>query len=111
MTTSSSKCTPATPASTNCAAGRGSARSTADIVAVVNYARENGYTIHPRGAGTGLAGGCLGEGIVVDLSRFMRRVLDIDGDIVRVQPGVVLSPIERTTAPLPTALRSRSIQR
>jgi FAD/FMN-containing dehydrogenase/Fe-S oxidoreductase len=70
-------------------------RNTADVVAVVNYARENGHTIHPRGAGTGLVGGCLGRGIIVDLSRYMRRVLDIDGDLVRVQPGVVLAQLNQ----------------
>ncbi len=64
-------------------------RVLADVVAVVRYAAENQLPIHPRGAGTGLAGESLGRGIVVDFSRYMRRILDSDADSVRVQPGVV----------------------
>src|SRR5580704_1519976 len=64
-------------------------RSLADVVAVVRYAAENKLPIHPRGAGTGLAGESLGTGIVVDFSRYMRRILRTDDDTVRLQPGVV----------------------
>ncbi len=64
-------------------------RSLADVVAVVRYAAENKLPIHPRGAGTGLAGESLGAGIVVDFSRYMRRILDTGADSVRLQPGVV----------------------
>ncbi len=64
-------------------------RSVSDVVAVVRYAAENKLPIHPRGAGTGLAGESLGSGIVVDFSRYMRRILRTDEDSVRLQPGVV----------------------
>ncbi len=47
--------------------------------------------MHARGAGTGLAGESLGAGLVVDFSRYMRRILDIGKEQVRVQPGVVHS--------------------
>ena len=59
------------------------------MVAVVRYAAENKLPIHARGAGTGLAGESLGTGIVVDFSRYMRRILRTDADSVRLQPGVV----------------------
>ncbi len=64
-------------------------RTLADVVACVEYAAENHLPIHPRGAGTGLAGESLGGGIVLDFSRYMRRVLEHGDQHVRVQPGIV----------------------
>lgn len=64
-------------------------RSLADVVATVKYAAEHKVPIHARGAGTGLAGESLGGGIVVDFSRYMRRILRNDEDSVTLQPGVV----------------------
>jgi len=64
-------------------------RALADVVAVVQYAAENHLPIHARGAGTGLAGESLGAGLVLDFSRYMRRVLEVGPESVRVQPGVV----------------------
>jgi len=64
-------------------------RSTADVIACVGYAAEKHIPIHARGAGTGVAGESLGPGVVIDFSRFLRRVLRVDSDTVRVQPGVV----------------------
>lgn len=64
-------------------------RSAADVSAAVRYAAEKRLSIHPRGAGTGLAGESLGRGIVVDFSRYMRRIVRTDAESVRVQPGLV----------------------
>jgi len=64
-------------------------RSTRDVVACVQYAAEQSIPLHARGAGTGLAGGALGPGLVIDFSRHLRRVLRVDDQTVRVQPGVV----------------------
>jgi FAD/FMN-containing dehydrogenase/Fe-S oxidoreductase len=64
-------------------------RNAGDVAATVVYARENQLPVHARGAGTGLAGESLGPGIVIDFSSHFRRVLAIDGDSVRLQPGVV----------------------
>src|SRR3954464_9368025 len=66
-------------------------RNTADVAAVVKYAAEKRLPIQARGAGTGLAGESLGRGIVIDFSRYMRRIFRTDAESVRVQPGVVLS--------------------
>ena len=65
-------------------------RSTADVSACLRYAAEQNLPVHARGAGTGLAGESLGGGLVLDFSRYMRRVLRTGPDHVRVQPGVVL---------------------
>src|SRR5438128_3861999 len=70
----------------------------ADVRAVVRYAAEQSLPIHPRGAGTGLAGESLGPGLVVDFSRAMRRIIGTSGDTVTVQPGVVLGQLNRYLA-------------
>jgi FAD/FMN-containing dehydrogenase/Fe-S oxidoreductase len=64
-------------------------RSTDDVAATVRWAAERGVSVHPRGGGTSPCGGPLGRGIVIDCSRFMRRILESREDFVRVQPGVV----------------------
>ena len=64
--------------------------STADVVATVRYAAEKKIPLHARGAGTGSAGESLGPGLVLDFSKQLHRILTVDGDLVRIQPGVVL---------------------
>jgi FAD/FMN-containing dehydrogenase/Fe-S oxidoreductase len=64
-------------------------RSAADVVATAQYAAEKQIPLHARGAGSGVAGESLGQGLAVDFSRYMRRVLHTDLDRVRVQPGMV----------------------
>jgi FAD/FMN-containing dehydrogenase/Fe-S oxidoreductase len=68
-----------------------------DVTQCVRYAAENSIPLFPRGGGTGLAGQSLGPGIVLDFSRFMRRLLNIDRDArtVRVQPGITLADLNR----------------
>jgi FAD/FMN-containing dehydrogenase/Fe-S oxidoreductase len=70
-------------------------RSVEDVVATVRYAAENQLPIHARGAGSGLAGESLGRGLIVDFSRYFRRIVADDQDRVRVQPGVVLASLNR----------------
>ncbi len=60
-----------------------------DVRALVRYAGENRVPLIARGAGSGVAGESLGTGLVVDLSRHFRAILDVGADRVRVQPGVV----------------------
>jgi FAD/FMN-containing dehydrogenase/Fe-S oxidoreductase len=69
--------------------------SETDLLKLLDFARENSCTIIPRGAGTSLAGQVVGNGIVVDFSRFFTKVLEINADEkwVRVQPGVVLDEL------------------
>jgi FAD/FMN-containing dehydrogenase/Fe-S oxidoreductase len=66
-----------------------------DVSRVVKYAAEEHIPIHPRGAGSGVAGESLGPGIVLDFSTYMRRILHVDEATVRVQPGVVLAQLNR----------------
>jgi FAD/FMN-containing dehydrogenase/Fe-S oxidoreductase len=67
-------------------------RSIADALATLEVARAHGAPILGRGAGTSLAGQCCNVAIVLDFSRHMNRVLEIDEGrrIARVEPGVVL---------------------
>jgi FAD/FMN-containing dehydrogenase/Fe-S oxidoreductase len=73
-------------------------RGLADVQAVVRYAADQGIPLHARGAGTGLAGESLGSGLVLDFSRFMRRIVSLDSETVTVQPGVVLGQLNRYLA-------------
>ncbi len=75
-------------------------RNTEDVKKCIQYASENSIPIAPRGAGTGLAGQALGPGLVLDFSRYMRRLLQIDLEkkLVRVQPGLVLADLNRALA-------------
>ena len=63
-------------------------RTTDDVAATVRWAAERQIPVHPRGAGSSVAGGSLGPGVVIDCGRGRRRLLQTDGDEVRVQPGV-----------------------
>lgn len=73
-------------------------RSTSDVVATMRYAAENRLPVVARGAGTGLAGESLGRGLVIDFSRYLRRILVDDGRYVTVQPGVVHASFNRYLA-------------
>ncbi len=69
-------------------------RTMTDIVATVQYAVENELSIHPRGGGSGVAGESLGAGIIIDFSRFMRRIqVNHDATAVTVQCGAVLAEV------------------
>jgi len=66
-------------------------KTTADIKCLIEFAHSNALSIIPRAAGTSLAGQCVGDGIVVDVSKYMNAILEINTQEqwVRVQPGVV----------------------
>jgi FAD/FMN-containing dehydrogenase/Fe-S oxidoreductase len=64
-------------------------RSASDVSACVRYAAERRMPIHARGAGTGVAGESLGPGLILDFSAHLRRIVRIDAEWVRVQPGLV----------------------
>jgi FAD/FMN-containing dehydrogenase/Fe-S oxidoreductase len=72
-----------------------------DIVRLVQFARENGVALIPRTAGTSLAGQVVGSGVIVDVSRYLNRILEIDAGKrrVRVQPGVVRNELNLALAP------------
>ena len=69
--------------------------NTDDVVACVRYAEDNNLNIIPRGGGSNVAGGCVGNGLVLDFSYSMRRVEAVERDSVTVEPGVVLGELNR----------------
>ena len=76
-------------------------RHVADVVAAVRLAGEAGIPVLARGAGTSLAGQTVGPGLVLDLSRHMDRITELDPQArtARVEPGVVQDDLNRAAAP------------
>ncbi|MFN4943196.1 MAG: FAD-binding and (Fe-S)-binding domain-containing protein [Akkermansiaceae bacterium] len=72
-----------------------------DLREIIRFARRNRLGLIPRTAGTSLAGQCVGNGLVVDVSRHFTRILAVDASTrrVRVQPGVVRNELNHTLAP------------
>ncbi|MBK8966585.1 MAG: FAD-binding protein [Lewinellaceae bacterium] len=73
----------------------------ADVQTLVRFAGKNGLSLIPRSAGTSLAGQCVGSGIVVDISRYMTKVLEINAaeGWVRLQPGVIRDELNQLLKP------------
>lgn len=63
----------------------------ADVAELIRYAKEHHTCLIPRAGGTSIAGQVVGSGIVVDVSKYLNRILEIDADgrWARVEPGVV----------------------
>ena len=70
-------------------------RDDADVIAAVAACRKYGAPVLARGAGTSLAGQCCNVAVVVDFTKYMNRILELDSDarFARVQPGVVLDSL------------------
>jgi len=66
-------------------------KTTADIQALVEFAHSNAIPIIPRAAGTSLAGQVVGLGIVVDCSRYMTKIIELNTTEkwIKVEPGVI----------------------
>jgi len=62
-----------------------------DIKALIDFANKNNITLIPRTAGTSLAGQCVGDGIVVDVSKYFTNILEFDEQhkTITLQPGIV----------------------
>jgi FAD/FMN-containing dehydrogenase/Fe-S oxidoreductase len=72
-------------------------RDEEDVQAIARLAAEVGVPLVARGGGTSLAGQACNEAVVVDTSRYMRRIVEVDPDrrLARVEPGVVLDDLRR----------------
>jgi len=68
-----------------------------DVVQAIKVAREYNIPVIPRGAATGITGGCLGRGLVIDCSRYLNRILEINirEGFARVEPGVIQDDLNR----------------
>jgi FAD/FMN-containing dehydrogenase len=76
-------------------------RSAGDVCAVLRACREIGVPVTARGGGTSMAGNAIGPGVVLDFSREMNRILEVDAraGTARVEAGVVLDDLRRAVAP------------
>ncbi len=72
-----------------------------DIITVVKFAAQQGIPITPRGAGTSRAGNEVGEGILLDFTRYMNNILELNLEEgwVRVQPGLILASLNKFLKP------------
>jgi len=70
-------------------------RDADDVIAAISVCREVGAPLLCRGGGTSLAGQCCNVAVVLDFSKYMAKILEIDPArrIARVQPGVVLDSL------------------
>jgi FAD/FMN-containing dehydrogenase/Fe-S oxidoreductase len=89
-----------------------------DVLATISLCREFGAPLLCRGGGTSLSGQCCNVAVILDFSRYMSRILEIDPErrTARVQPGVVLDTLRSaaekhhlTFAPDPASHRNCTI--
>ena len=76
-------------------------RSAAQAAAILCAAADAGVSVTPRGAGTGLVGGAIGDGLVVEFARHNRAIhsLDLERRTVRVGAGAVLDELNAFLKP------------
>lgn len=76
-------------------------KSREDIEAAIAFARDHRLSITPRGAATGTTGGCIGPGLIIDTSKYLNSILNIDFDseIAVCEPGVVQDQLNAALAP------------
>ena len=76
-------------------------RTVEDVLAVMEIARDNQVPVLPRAGGTGLAGQSVNHAIVLDFSKYLNQVVELNQEEqwVRVQPGIVLDSLNRYLMP------------
>ncbi|NVO14296.1 MAG: FAD-binding protein [Rhodoplanes sp.] len=76
-------------------------RTAEDAAKAIAIARENGVSVLARGGGTSQAGQTVGDSLVVDCSKHLTRIIDLDvaGSRCVVEPGLVLDELNRKLKP------------
>ncbi len=71
-----------------------------DLQTIIEFANTNKTSLIPRAAGTSLAGQVVGNGIVVDISKYLNKIIELNAEEqwVRVEPGVNLEELNRFLA-------------
>lgn len=82
-----------------------------DVRELMRKAKEKGVDLIPRAGGTSLAGQVVGSGIVVDISKYWNKILEINAEErwARVQPGVVRDELNIALKPYGLFLQPRDI--
>jgi FAD/FMN-containing dehydrogenase/Fe-S oxidoreductase len=70
-------------------------RSADEVSAAVEIAAQHAVPVLPRGGGSSLCGNAIGHAVILDFSRYMDQILEIDDEnrIVRTQPGITLGAL------------------
>jgi hypothetical protein len=73
-------------------------RNNEDVLATIATCREHAAPVLSRGGGTSLAGQCCNAAVVIDFSKYLAEILEIDParKLARVQPGVILDHLRNT---------------
>lgn len=76
-------------------------KNTDDIKQLVSFANTNSIGLIPRAAGTSLAGQCVGKGIIVDVSKYLTKIISLDTikKTVTVEPGVIRDELNEYLKP------------
>nr|MCW2727445.1 FAD-binding oxidoreductase [Aeromicrobium sp.] len=76
-------------------------RSTEEILATIDACRRTGTPLTSRGAGTSIAGNAVGTGVVMDFTRHLNRVheIDVEARTARVDPGTVHAVLQKAATP------------
>ena len=82
-----------------------------EVLAALEVARRTGTPLTVRGAGTSIAGNSIGPGIVLDTSRHLHRVLEVDPQArtARVEPGTVMATLQLAAGAARPAVRPRPV--
>ncbi len=72
-------------------------RDRSDVITTVAVCRKFGAPITCRGGGTSLAGQCCNVAVIIDFTKYMNRVIEIDAEkkLARVEPGLVLDELQK----------------
>ena len=75
-------------------------KSNEDLQQIMSYAYENEISITPRGGGTSLGGQTVGEGLIIDFSMYMNKVINFNPEEnwVEVEPGIILDELNKYMA-------------
>lgn len=76
-------------------------KSKQDLIALVKICHAFKVPMIARGAATGITGGCIGQGLIIDTSKYLNRILNIDWEekTVTCEPGIVLDRLNEALAP------------
>jgi FAD/FMN-containing dehydrogenase/Fe-S oxidoreductase len=76
-------------------------KNTEDLKKIILFAQENKIGIIPRTAGTSLAGQCVGDGIVVDVSKHFTNIISFDETKMQItlEPGVIRDELNHYLSP------------
>ena len=70
-------------------------RNEEEVSRILRYCFSRGIPVIPRGGGTALPGQSIGNGVIIDFTKYMNRILEIGEDYVVVQPGITLSELNK----------------